>query len=53
MARDFEDHCWKDIVDADTIQIYQAYRRKIYVGEMQRCSPSTSTTRPTAGATGR
>ncbi len=32
MARDFEDHCWKDIVDADTIQIYQAYRRKLYVG---------------------
>src|SRR4029079_900079 len=33
MARDFEDHCWRDIVDADTIQIYQAYRRKIYVGD--------------------
>jgi len=29
MARDFEDHCWKDVIDADTIQIYQAYRRKI------------------------
>ena len=28
MARDFEDHCWKDVIDADTIQIYQAYRRK-------------------------
>jgi nicotinamidase-related amidase len=33
MARDFEDHCWKDVVDADTIQIYQAYRRKLYVGD--------------------
>ena len=33
MARDFEDHCWKDVVDPDTIQIYQAYRRKIYVGD--------------------
>jgi len=33
MARDFEDHCWKDVIDADTLQIYQAYRRKIYVGE--------------------
>src|SRR5262249_50703334 len=33
MARDFEDHCWKDVIDADTIQIYQAYRRKIYVGD--------------------
>ena len=33
MARDFEDHCWKDVIDADTIQIYQAYRRNIYVGD--------------------
>jgi maleamate amidohydrolase len=33
MARDFEDHCWKDIIDADTMQIYQAYRRKIFVGD--------------------
>jgi len=33
MARDFEDHCWKDVIDADTVQIYQAYRRKIYVGD--------------------
>src|ERR1700752_4250001 len=33
LARDFEDHCWKDVVDADTIEIYQAYRRKTYVGD--------------------
>jgi len=33
MARDFEDHCWKDVVDADTLQIYKAYHRKIYVGK--------------------
>ena len=33
MARDFEDHCWKDVIDADTMQIYQAYRRKIFVGD--------------------
>ena len=33
MARDFEDHCWKDLIDADTIQIYQAYRRRVCVGE--------------------
>ena len=33
MARDFEDHCWKDVVDADTVEIYQAYRRKTYVGD--------------------
>src|SRR5262249_24888418 len=24
---------WKDLIDADTIQIYQAYRRKLYVGD--------------------
>ena len=33
MARDFEDHCWKDIIDPDTVEIYQAYRRKTYVGD--------------------
>src|SRR5579862_4156344 len=33
MARDFEDHCWKDVIDADTFEIYKAYRRKIYVGD--------------------
>src|SRR6202035_2410910 len=33
MARDFEDHCWKDVIDADTIEIYKAYRRKIHVGD--------------------
>jgi nicotinamidase-related amidase len=33
MASDFEDHCWKDLIDQDTLQIYQAYRRQIYVGD--------------------
>ena len=33
MASDFEDHCWKDIVDPKVLQIYSAYERKIYVGE--------------------
>jgi maleamate amidohydrolase len=33
MARDFEDHCWKDVIDTDTIEIYQAYRRKTYIGD--------------------
>jgi len=51
MARDFEDHCWKDVIDADTIQIYQAYRRKIYVDDNPAGSPSTSITRPIAAAT--
>jgi nicotinamidase-related amidase len=32
MARDFEDHCWKDIVDAEIIEIYEPYRREVYVG---------------------
>src|SRR5262249_60965850 len=33
MARDFEDHCWKDVIDAETLEIYQAYRRKTYIGD--------------------
>jgi nicotinamidase-related amidase len=33
MARDFEDHCWKDVIDAETLEIYQAYRRKTFVGD--------------------
>jgi maleamate amidohydrolase len=33
MARDFEDHCWKDIVDEEILEIYQAYHRKIFVGD--------------------
>src|ERR1700736_2977365 len=32
MVRDFEDHCWKDIVDAETIEIYAPYRRELRVG---------------------
>jgi maleamate amidohydrolase len=32
MARDFEDHCWKDVVDEEVIEIYQAYRREVRVG---------------------
>ena len=33
MARDFEDHCWKDIVDEEILEIYQAYHRKLFVGK--------------------
>lgn len=33
MTRDFEDHCWKDTIDPDTLQIYQAYHRALYVGD--------------------
>jgi maleamate amidohydrolase len=32
MERDFEDHCWKDVIPADVLKIYAAYRREIYVG---------------------
>ena len=32
MARDFEDHCWKDIVDEETLEIYEPYRREVRVG---------------------
>jgi hypothetical protein len=32
-AQNFEDHCWSDVVDTDTIEIYQAYQRKTYVGD--------------------
>jgi len=33
MARDFEDHCWKDIVDDEILQIYRSYHREIHVGD--------------------
>jgi len=36
MERDFEDHCWKDVIPADVLKIYAAYQREIYVG----CSPA-------------
>ena len=32
MERDFEDHCWKDVIDAETLEIYAPYRRKTKVG---------------------
>src|SRR4030095_10465740 len=32
MARDFEDHCWKDIVDEEILEIDQPYRREVRVG---------------------
>ena len=33
MTGDFEDHCWKDIVDEEILEIYQAYHRHIGVGD--------------------
>jgi maleamate amidohydrolase len=30
--RDFNDHCWKDVVDKDVLDIYKSYHREIFVG---------------------
>ena len=38
MADDFEDHCWKDIVPADVLDIYSHYIRKTFVGPADRKS---------------
>jgi len=32
MADDFENHCWKDIVPPDVLDIYTHYARKTFVG---------------------
>lgn len=32
MARDFEDHCWKDIVGPEILDVYKPYRREVFVG---------------------
>jgi nicotinamidase-related amidase len=32
MSDDFEDHCWKDVITPDVLEIYSAYRRKLFVG---------------------
>jgi maleamate amidohydrolase len=29
----FEDHCWKDVVSEETMEIYRHYRRETYVGQ--------------------
>jgi nicotinamidase-related amidase len=29
MARDFEDHCWKDVIGPEVLAIYEPYRRKL------------------------
>ncbi len=35
MARkeDFQDHCWKDVIDADTMKVNDCYRRDTFVGD--------------------
>jgi maleamate amidohydrolase len=32
MTDDFEDHCWRDIVPAEVIELYAHYKREIFVG---------------------
>lgn len=33
MARDFEDHCWRDIVSEEILKVYEPYRRDVFVGD--------------------
>ena len=32
MSDDFENHCWKDLVPPDILDIYSHYQRKTFVG---------------------
>jgi maleamate amidohydrolase len=32
MARDFEDHCWRDLVNPEILEVYKHYRREVRVG---------------------
>ena len=33
MTSSFEDHCWRDVVGADILEIYQAYERETFVSD--------------------
>lgn len=44
MPRDFEDHCWKDVVSAQALEIYAAYARELRSASGRHCSRSTSIT---------
>lgn len=33
MTRDFEDHCWRDVVSDEILKVYEPYHRDLYVGE--------------------
>lgn len=33
MSREFNDHCWKGIVDDEIVEIYAPYQREVYVGK--------------------
>src|SRR5271154_6995549 len=32
MSDDFEDHCWKDVVTPEILEVYSCYKRKTFVG---------------------
>jgi nicotinamidase-related amidase len=32
MASGFEDHCWKDVIPAEVLDVYSHYERKVFVG---------------------
>lgn len=32
MVDPFEDHCWKDVVSEETLQVYKHYRRETHIG---------------------
>jgi len=32
MSNDFEDHCWKDVISADVLDLYSRYQRQVFVG---------------------
>lgn len=31
--RDFEDHCWNDVVSPEILEVYKSYHREIFVGQ--------------------
>ncbi len=33
MFGDFEDHCWRDFIDEETLEIYSHYNREVFVGK--------------------
>ena len=32
MSGDFEDHCWRDVVSSDVLDLYSRYSREVFVG---------------------
>ena len=32
MTADFEDHCWKDVISPEVLDVYACYKRKTFVG---------------------